>query len=121
MTTERPMHPRQTLGERLRDLREARDWTQGYVADSALALSGERFTQGRLSSWERGAAIAPNVVEVLARVYEVDPGWLSHGEASAAPAPKWLENNGTGEVHTTGPRKNTRHGPQGPQKKRRAG
>lgn len=115
------MHPQEGLGSRLRKLREAKDWTQGYVADLALNVGDESFTQGRLSSWERGAAIAPRVVEVLARVYEVDPGWLSHGEASAAPVPGWYkEPRGTGGevVHSRGPTQKTRHGAQ---KKRRAG
>jgi len=117
MTTERPMHPSEGLGTRLRRLREAKEWTQGHVADLAFSVGDETFTQGRLSSWERGAAIAPHMVEVLARVYDVDPGWLSHGESSAAPAPKWLAPDST-VVHTRGPTPKSRHGAQ---KKRRTG
>ena len=88
------MHPRQSVGERLKDARDAHDWTQGDVAERARKLSQLGLSQGRISSFERGAYVPVEAAQVLARVLEVDPGWLSHGEASAAPAPKWWKGEG---------------------------
>ena len=98
------MHPRQSVGERLKDARDAHDWTQGDVAERARKLSQLGLSQGRISSFERGAAVPVEAAQVLARVLGVDPGWLSHGEASAAPAPAWWK----GGAVDTGVLKGTR-------------
>lgn len=97
------MHPRQSVGERLRGAREAHDWTQGDVAERARKLSSLGLSQGRISSFERGAAVPVDAAQVLARVLGIDPGWLSHGESSAAPAPAWWQAPEV--VRTSGSRK----------------
>lgn len=46
------------------------------------------FTAAAVSRWETGTQVpsAP-VIEAIARLSAMDPGWISHGEKSAAPSP----------------------------------
>jgi transcriptional regulator with XRE-family HTH domain len=47
------------------------------------------FAATAVSKWEAGLQIpAPEVIEAIAEVSGVDPGWISHGEKSAAPGPQ---------------------------------
>jgi transcriptional regulator with XRE-family HTH domain len=46
------------------------------------------FATTAVSKWEAGLQIpAPEVIEAIAELSGVDPGWISHGEKSAAPGP----------------------------------
>lgn len=46
------------------------------------------FTAAAVSRWESGAQVpSADVIEAIARVTETDPGWISHGEKTAAPPP----------------------------------
>ncbi len=55
------------------------------------------FTAGAVSRWENGTqAPTPEVIEAIATLTSIDPGWISHGEKSAAPSPR-------GEVARTEP------------------
>lgn len=46
------------------------------------------FTAAAVSRWEAGTKLPhPSVVEAIAAVTHTDPGWISHGARSAAPAP----------------------------------
>jgi len=48
----------------------------------------EPFSYAAVSRWEAGLqAPALEVIEAIAELAGVDPGWISHGEKSAAPAP----------------------------------
>jgi transcriptional regulator with XRE-family HTH domain len=47
------------------------------------------FAVTAVSKWEAGLQTpAPDVVEAIAEITGVDPGWISHGEKSAAPGPR---------------------------------
>jgi transcriptional regulator with XRE-family HTH domain len=47
------------------------------------------FAATAVSRWEAGLQIpAPEVIEAIAELSGVDPGWISHGEKSAAPGPQ---------------------------------
>lgn len=47
------------------------------------------FAATAVSKWEAGVQIpAPEVIEAIAELSGVDPGWISHGAKSAAPAPR---------------------------------
>jgi transcriptional regulator with XRE-family HTH domain len=47
------------------------------------------FAATAVSKWEAGLQTpAPEVIEAVAELSGVDPGWISHGERSAAPAPR---------------------------------
>ena len=47
------------------------------------------FAPTAVSKWEAGLQTpTPKVIEAIADVAQVDPGWISHGEKSAAPAPR---------------------------------
>jgi transcriptional regulator with XRE-family HTH domain len=49
------------------------------------------FAATAVSRWEAGLQIpAPEVIEAIAELSGVDPGWISHGEKSAAPGPQLL-------------------------------
>jgi transcriptional regulator with XRE-family HTH domain len=49
------------------------------------------FGATAVSKWEAGLQVpAPDVIEAIAALAGVDPGWISHGEKSAAPAPPLL-------------------------------
>jgi transcriptional regulator with XRE-family HTH domain len=46
------------------------------------------FAATAVSKWEIGVQVpAPEVIEAVAELSGVDPGWISHGEKSAAPRP----------------------------------
>jgi transcriptional regulator with XRE-family HTH domain len=46
------------------------------------------FSAAAVSRWEAGGQIpSPEVIEAIAAVTGTDPGWISHGARSAAPAP----------------------------------
>jgi transcriptional regulator with XRE-family HTH domain len=47
------------------------------------------FTATAVSKWEAGVQLpTPRVIEAIAELSGLDPGWISHGEKSAAPAPR---------------------------------
>jgi transcriptional regulator with XRE-family HTH domain len=47
------------------------------------------FTAAAVSRWEKGIQVpSPEVIEAIGRLTGTDPGWLSHGEKTAAPAPR---------------------------------
>ena len=49
------------------------------------------FAATAVSRWEAGLQIpAPEIIEAIAELSGVDPGWISHGEKSAAPGPQLL-------------------------------
>jgi transcriptional regulator with XRE-family HTH domain len=49
------------------------------------------FTAAAVSRWENGSKLpSPQVIEAIASLTSVDPGWLSHGERTAAPRPRFL-------------------------------
>ena len=52
---------------------------------------GEPFTAAAVSRWEKGVQIpSPRVIEAIAAVTQVDPGWISHGDKTLAPRPAGL-------------------------------
>ena len=47
------------------------------------------FTAAAVSRWEKGTQIpSPRVIEAIASLTGLDPGWLSHGDKSSAPGPR---------------------------------
>ena len=47
---------------------------------------GTPFSAAAVSRWERGQQLpTPDVIEAIAAVAGLDPGWISHGMKSAAP------------------------------------
>ena len=47
------------------------------------------FAATAVSRWEAGQQTpTPEVIEAIAELTGVDPGWISHGQKSAAPAPR---------------------------------
>ena len=50
---------------------------------------GAPFAATAVSKWEAGIQTpGPEVIEAIAELTGVDPGWISHGAKSAAPAPR---------------------------------
>jgi transcriptional regulator with XRE-family HTH domain len=46
------------------------------------------FTAAAVSRWEAGVQMpSPEVIEAIAALTRTDPGWISHGEKTAAPGP----------------------------------
>jgi len=46
------------------------------------------FTAAAVSRWETGSQVpGVSVIEAIAALSAMDPGWISHGEKSAAPSP----------------------------------
>jgi transcriptional regulator with XRE-family HTH domain len=66
-----------SLGRRVRDLRQAYDWGQEELADKMAAITGQRVGQGYISDVERGRA-NPNwkTIAVLARALETTSDYL---------------------------------------------
>jgi transcriptional regulator with XRE-family HTH domain len=49
------------------------------------------FAATAVSKWEAGLQVPSlDVIEAIAELSGVDPGWISHGEKSAAPRPQLL-------------------------------
>jgi len=47
------------------------------------------FSAAAVSRWEAGTKIpSADVIEAIAAVTHTDPGWISHGDRSAAPGPR---------------------------------
>src|SRR5688572_22023212 len=70
----------ETMGQRIKRLREARDWTQGYLAD----LVG--VTVSAVSQWELDQTENVKLVPFLrlAKVLETDPHYLVFGQSRGA-------------------------------------
>ena len=50
------------------------------------------FTGAAVSRWESGGQTpTPQIIEAIAALTHMDPGWISHGDRSAAPRPPRLE------------------------------
>lgn len=50
------------------------------------------FTGSAVSRWESGAQVpTPQIIEAIGVVTHTDPGWISHGDRSAAPRPARLD------------------------------
>jgi transcriptional regulator with XRE-family HTH domain len=50
------------------------------------------FTGSAVSRWESGTQLpTPQIIEAIAAVTHTDPGWISHGQRSAAPRPPRLD------------------------------
>ena len=51
----------------------------------------EAFTAAAVSRWEKGVQIpSPRIIEAIAAVTQLDPGWISHGDKTLAPRPAGL-------------------------------
>lgn len=47
------------------------------------------FTAAAVSRWENGTQVpAHEVIEAIAAITHTDPGWISHGDKTAAPSPR---------------------------------
>ena len=57
------------------------------------------FTGAAVSRWESGAqAPTPQIIEAIGALTQTDPGWISHGDRSAAPRPGRLDSSARVEV-----------------------
>lgn len=65
------------IGQRLRQIRQARHFTQVELA----ALAGT--TQASIQKIENGVSIRPRILPALAVALEVNPAWLQWGEPYA--------------------------------------
>lgn len=51
------------------------------------------FTAAAVSRWESGTQTpTPQIIEAIAALSHMDPGWISHGDRSAAPRPHRIES-----------------------------
>jgi transcriptional regulator with XRE-family HTH domain len=51
------------------------------------------FTAAAVSRWEKGTQMPSlQIIEAIASLTGMDPGWLSHGEKSAAPGPRIVQD-----------------------------
>jgi len=74
------------------------------------------FAATAVSKWEAGLQVpAPEVIEAIAELSGVDPGWISHGEKSAAPGPELQPTKLASEERRRSP-----FGPVGKDAKKRA-
>lgn len=63
--------------------------THAELADAVAVLAGEPVTGSQVQSWLAGKffPVTMTLLWAFARALKVDPGWLTFGEESAAPAP----------------------------------
>jgi len=64
---------------------KAQEWL-GEAVSKKLGLK-EPLTQGTVSRWLAGSEPNLKTITALAKVLDVDPGWLAFGSDSAAPQP----------------------------------
>lgn len=63
---------------------------------------GAPFTAAAVSRWETGSKLpGPVVIEAIAAATDTDPGWISHGSRTMAPAPR-LRGAAGGDPAATG-------------------
>jgi transcriptional regulator with XRE-family HTH domain len=69
----------ETMGDRIRQLRNSRRWTQADLADQL------DLTAAAVSSWEKGVTKDLKIENFLrfCEVFDCDPLWLEFGEAGA--------------------------------------
>ena len=71
--------------------RLGRKVSQAELGEMIAQLMGREtpFTGAAVSRWETGTQVpSTDVVEAIAALSHTDPGWISHGERSAAPRPR---------------------------------
>ena len=62
------------------------------------------FTSAAVSRWESGAQTpTPQIIEAIAALAHMDPGWISHGDRSAAPRPPRVDRAEASEGRTAPP------------------
>ena len=62
------------------------------------------FSGAAVSRWESGAQMpTPQIIEAIGVLAHTDPGWISHGDRSAAPRPPRLDVESSPEVPTSPP------------------
>jgi hypothetical protein len=62
------------------------------------------FTGAAVSRWESGAQTpTPRIIEAIGVLSHLDPGWISHGDRSAAPRPPRLDRATQGGSRTKAP------------------
>jgi transcriptional regulator with XRE-family HTH domain len=61
------------------------------------------FTGSAVSRWESGSQLpTPQIIEAIAALTHTDPGWISHGQRSAAPRPPRLDPAAAGSDEKAG-------------------
>jgi len=72
------------------------------------------FTAAAVSRWENGTQVpAPEVIEAIAALTHTDPGWISHGDRTAAPAPRGGSDSARSGEPTRAPLRPTTPEPEG--------
>ena len=62
------------------------------------------FSGAAVSRWESGAQVpTPQIIEAIGMLTHTDPGWISHGDRSAAPRPPRLDVDSSPELPTRAP------------------
>lgn len=62
------------------------------------------FTGAAVSRWESGGQTpSPQIIEAIAALTHMDPGWISHGDRSAAPRPARVERARTVDIKPKSP------------------
>ena len=62
----------------------------------------EPFTGSAVSRWESGAQTpTPQIIEAIGALTHTDPGWISHGDRSAAPPPPRVATPTSAPEHRT--------------------
>jgi transcriptional regulator with XRE-family HTH domain len=79
-----PLAPMETMGDRIRTLRESKGWTQDQLA-SRLTARGAKVSFSAVSQWERGETQNIKLVLFLALVEELGTTheYLVHGPADS--------------------------------------
>jgi len=65
----------------------SQDWLAEAVSKELGLAPSDYFTQGSVSRWLKGTEPSLETIVALAKILDVDPGWLSFGSASQAPPP----------------------------------
>jgi transcriptional regulator with XRE-family HTH domain len=72
------------------------------------------FTAAAVSRWENGTQVpAPEVIEAIAALTHTDPGWISHGDKTAAPSPRGTSGSAGNVEPTHAPQRPTTPEPEG--------
>jgi transcriptional regulator with XRE-family HTH domain len=80
---------KRTTGERIRDERLARGWTQQELADKIAKIIGGKISRASIAQWEGGGGLRPENVFAAADVMGIEPRWVvfEKGEKSASASP----------------------------------
>lgn len=66
----------ETIGRKLRHLRNSNKWTQSYLSEIYQRREGLKVSAERISAFENGARMTPEIIDATCAIFDVSPNYL---------------------------------------------